>query len=43
MTQEQKDLLLLQIPVITNDKIKLFVDNEFVAELDIFEQTYDEL
>lgn len=34
-TQEEKDLLLLQIPVITNDKVKLFVDNEFVAELDI--------
>lgn len=35
MTQEQKDLLLLQIPVIINDKIKLFVDNQFVGELDI--------
>lgn len=35
MTTEDKERLLLQIPVITNDKIKLFVDNQFVAELDI--------
>jgi hypothetical protein len=34
MTQKQTDLLL-QIPVITNDKIKLFVDNQFVSELDV--------
>ena len=35
MTQDEKDILLLQITVITNDKLKLFVDNQFVAELDI--------
>ena len=35
MTQEDKERLLLQIPVITNDKIKLFVDDEFVGWCDI--------
>ena len=35
MTQEEKERLLLQIPVITNDKVKLFVDNEFVGWCDV--------
>lgn len=35
MTQEEKELLLLTIPTITNDKIKLFVDDKFIGELDI--------
>lgn len=36
MTQEDKKLALLtEIPTITNDKIKLFVDNKFIGELDI--------
>jgi hypothetical protein len=35
MTQENKEQLLLQIPVITNDKVKLFVDNKFVGWCDV--------
>jgi hypothetical protein len=36
MTQEEKDLALLtEIPTITNDKLKLFVDNKFIGELDV--------
>jgi hypothetical protein len=36
MTQEDKDLALLtEIPTITNDKLKLFVDNKFIGELDV--------
>ena len=35
MTREDKEQLLLQIPVITNDKVKLFVDNEFVGWCDV--------
>ena len=36
MTQEEKELALLtDIPTITNDKIKLFVDNKFIGELDV--------
>ncbi len=34
MTQE-KDLVLLTIPTITNDKLKLFVDDKFIDELDV--------
>ena len=34
MTQE-KDLVLLTIPTITNDKLKLFVDDKFIDELDM--------
>lgn len=35
MTHKDKEQLLLQIPAITNDKVKLFVDNQFVSELDV--------
>lgn len=35
MTKEEKELVLLTIPTITNDKIKLFVDDKFIGELDI--------
>lgn len=36
MTLEEKNLeILTTIPTITNDKIKLFVDNKFIGELDV--------
>ena len=36
MKPEEKDLVLLtDIPTIINDKLKLFVDNKFIGELDV--------
>ena len=35
MTQEYKESVLLTIPTITNDKLKLFVDDVFIDELDV--------
>lgn len=35
MKQEDKEQILLTIPTITNDKLKLFVDDVFIGELDV--------
>ena len=35
MKQEVKESVLLGIPTITNDKLKLFVDDVFIGELDV--------
>lgn len=35
MKQEDKESVLLGIPTITNDKLKLFVDDVFIGELDV--------